>query len=152
MLNSNKVYCGDHLVLMEQISDKSIDMILCDLPYAMTARNKWDKEIHLPSLWKAYERIIKDNGAIVLTASQPFTSKLVMSNTKLFRYEWIWRKNKSTGFLNAKRMPLKNHESVLVFYKKLPTYNPQKTVGHPPVHSYTKHTSDGSNYGETTIN
>lgn len=149
MLDINQVYQGDCLDLMTDIDPKSIDMILCDLPYGVTARNKWDVVIPFDKLWEQYERIIKDNGCIALTAIQPFTSLLVSSNLKLFRYEWIWEKNKSTGFLNAKKMPLRNHESVLVFYKKQPVYNPQKTTGHKPVNSYTKHTSDGSNYGNT---
>ncbi|EOP68303.1 hypothetical protein KOW_03512 [Bacillus cereus VDM006] len=106
------------------IEDKSIDMILCDLPYGTTSC-KWDSIIPFDLLWEQYERIIKDNGAILLTASQPFTTKLIASNLKLFRYEWIWKKgNHTTGFPNANRMPLKNHENVLVFYKKLPKYHP----------------------------
>jgi len=115
----------DCLEGMKYIPDKSVDMVLCDLPYGTTAC-RWDSIIPFDLLWEQYERIIKDNGAIVLTASQPFTSKLVMSNLKLFRYEWIWKKGRNvTGFQNANKMPLKNHENVCVFYKKLPTYNPQ---------------------------
>ncbi len=114
-------------------------------------QNSWDSLIDLNLLWPEYERIIKNNGAIVLTSIQPFTSILVTSNLKLFRYEYIWEKNKSTGFLNAKKMPLRNHESILIFYKELSVYNPQKTSGHKPVNSYTKNTSDGSNYGKTKI-
>jgi len=121
-------YQGDCLVEMDKIEDKSVDMILCDLPYGTTAC-KWDSVIPFEPLWKQYERIIKDNGAIVLTASQPFTTILTSSNIKLFRYELIWQKDKASGFLNANKMPLKAHENVLVFYKKLPTYNPQKTIG-----------------------
>lgn len=102
----------------------SIDLILCDLPYG-TTRNKWDKIIDLDKLWEHYNRIIKDNGAIVLFSQQPFSSKLIESNPKMFRYEWIWVKGLATGHLNAKKMPLKKHENILVFYKKLPTYNPQ---------------------------
>lgn len=149
MLELNKLYNGDCLEVMKDIDDKSIDMILCDLPYGTTARNKWDIIIPFDYLWCQYERIIKDNGAIVLTSQQPFTSKLIMSNEKLFRYEWIWEKTTATGHLNAKKMPMKAHENILVFYKKLPTYNPQKTRGHAPVHSYTKHQDDGLNYGKT---
>lgn len=123
--------CGDCLEIMKNISNSSIDMILCDLPYGVTARNKWDSMIPFESLWEQYERIIKDNGAIVLTAIQPFTSVTVMSNIAIFKYEWIWKKQQGTGFLNAKKQPLRNHESVLVFYKKQPTYNPQFTEGKP---------------------
>lgn len=122
----NKIYLGDCLEVMKNIDDKSIDMILCDLPYGITACN-WDTIIPFDPLWEHYKRIIKDNGAIVLTASQPFTSKLVMSNIKMFKYEWIWNKSMTTGFLNANRMPLKEHEDILIFYSKQPTYNPVKT-------------------------
>lgn len=124
----NTILLGDCLEQMNLIEDKSIDMILCDLPYG-TTRCSWDEIIPFDKLWKQYERVIKDNGAIVLTASQPFTTKLISSNMKLFRYEWIWKKGKHvTGFPNAKRMPMKNHENICVFYKRLPTYNPQGVV------------------------
>ena len=143
-----EIYKGDCLELMKNIPDKSIDMILCDLPYE-TTRNRWDKMIDLEKLWEQYERIIKDNGAIVLFAQTPFDKVLGVSNLKLLRYEWIWEKTTATGHLNAKKMPMKAHENILVFYKKLPKYNPMKTTGHTPVHSYTKHQDDGSNYGKT---
>ena len=107
---------GDCLEKMKDIPDGSIDMILCDLPYGTTAC-KWDTIIPFEPLWEQYERIIKDNGAIVLTASQPFTTKLISSNESLFKYEFIWIKNKPTGFINAKNAPLKKHENVLVFSK-----------------------------------
>lgn len=123
----NTIINGDCLEVMKNIKDKSIDMILCDLPYGTTGI-KWDVIIPFDLLWEQYERIIKDNGAIVLTASQPFTTKLIASNYKMFRYEWIWIKNNSTGFVNAKKMPLKKHENILVFYKKSPTYNPQNLI------------------------
>ena len=113
---------GDCLELMVDIPDKSIDAIIADLPYG-TTRNKWDSIIPLESLWEQYERIIKDNGAIVLTAQTPFDKVLGVSNLKYLRYEWIWKKSKPTGHLNAKKMPLKEHENILVFYKKLPIYN-----------------------------
>lgn len=125
---------------MQHIPDKSIDMILCDLPqlYGTTAC-KWDTIIPFEPLWEQYERIIKDNGAIVLTASQPFTSALVMSNVKNFKYSWVWNKVRATGFLNAKKQPLRVYEDICVFYKKQPTYNPQFVVG-------KKHGSGGSKY------
>ena len=123
--------CGDCLEWMGEIDDESIDMILCDLPYGVTARNTWDVIIPFDELWAHYERIIKGNGAIVLTATEPFSAKLVNSNSKLFRYDLIWSKPMATGFLNANRMPLRSHEQVLVFYKSLPVYNPQKTPGKP---------------------
>lgn len=122
-------YNMDCLQGMKKIDDKSIDMILCDLPYG-TTKCSWDIVIPFDTLWEQYERIIKDNGAIVLFGSQPFTSLLVTSNLKLFKYEWIYEKTQPSGHLNAKRMPMKYHENVLVFYKKPPTYNPQKTAGH----------------------
>lgn len=124
-LNVNTIYNMDCIEGMKLLPDKCIDMILCDLPYG-TTRCSWDEIIPFNLLWEQYERIIKDNGAIVLTASQPFTTKLIASNMRLFRYEWIWKKGRhTTGFPNANRMPLKNHENICVFYKKLPTYHPQ---------------------------
>jgi len=151
MLESNKVYCGDCFDLMPQIEDQSIDMILSDLPYSVTAKQKWDVELDLVKLWEQYERIIKDHGAMVFTAVEPFRTKLISSNFKLFRYDWIWLKNKCSGFLNSHKQPLRQHESILVYYKKQPIYNPQKTKGHKPVHKYTKHSSDGDNYGTTKL-
>ena len=141
---------GDCLEKMHDIPDGSIDMILCDLPYGTTAC-QWDIVIPFEPLWEQYRRIIKNNGAIVLTASQPFTSALVMSNVKLIIYTRILVKNKKTGFLNAKKQPLRQVEDVVVFYKKQPTYIPQKTHGHKAVNSFTKHTSDGSTMGKTKI-
>lgn len=129
MRGVNKVYNEDCLIGMKKIPDKSVDMILCDLPYG-TTRNKWDSIIPLNELWEQYERIIKDNGAIVLTAQTPFDKVLGTSNLKLLKYEWIWEKTTATGHLNAKKMPMKAHENILVFYKKLPVYNPQKSKGH----------------------
>ncbi len=120
---------GDCLYLMAQIPDGSVDMILCDLPYGTTAC-KWDTVIPFVELWNAYERIIKPNGAIVLTAAMPFTAALCMSNPNLFRYSLVWDKvNKYTGALNANRMPLRRHEDILVFYKALPTFNKQYRKG-----------------------
>lgn len=123
-MNNIQLYQGDCLEVMKNIPDKSVDMILCDLPYNIT-QAKWDVQIPFDELWKNYNRIIKDNGTIALFGSQPFTSLLVASNLKMFKYEWIWHKNKGGNPLNAKRMPMKQHESILVFYKKQPTYNPQ---------------------------
>jgi len=125
----NKVIQWDCLEVMKHIEDKSVDMILCDLPYWTTACKR-DTIIPFEPLWEQYTRIIKDNGAIVLTASQPFTSALVMSNPRMFRYSLVWDKIKWTWFLNARKMPMRNHEDILVFYKKLHIYNPQKTTGH----------------------
>jgi len=127
MMDINKIYLGNCLNLMPEIETGSIDMILCDLPYG-TTQNKWDTVIDFNLLWEQYERIIKSNGAIVLTASQPFTSALIMSNPKIYKYNWVYSKNKSTGFLNAKKQPLNDYEDICVFYKKQCTYNPQMTI------------------------
>lgn len=140
----------DCLSYLPTIKDKSIDMILADLPYG-TTKNYWDIQIDLDKLWVQLNRVIKDNGAIVLFAQSPYDKVLAVSNIKDFRYEWIWEKTSATGHLNAKKMPMKAHENVLVFYKKLPTYNPQKTKNHKPVNSYTKHSDDGNNYGKTKV-
>ena len=115
---------------MKKIPDGSIDLVLTDPPYGTTAC-KWDTIIDLEVMWLELKRIIKPNGAIVMTASQPFTTTLIMSNHTMFRYEMIWAKNRGTGIFNAKKMPLKSHENILVFYKALPTYNPQMTEGKP---------------------
>ena len=145
------LYKGDCIEEMQKIPNESIQMILSDLPYGTTARNEWDKKIPLEPLWEQWLRILKPNGVIALWSQMPFTAELVMSNPQLFRYEWIIEKTKGTGFLNAKKMPLKVHENVLIFYKSLPIYNPQKTTGHKPVNSYTKHVDNGSNYGDSVI-
>lgn len=126
----NCVIQGDCLEVMKEIPGKSIDMILCDLPYG-TTRNKWDSVIDLNLMWEHYERIIKDRGVIVLTAQTPFDKVLGVSNLKLLKYEWIYEKPMATGHLNSKKMPMKAHENVLIFYKNTPIYNPQMTEGKP---------------------
>jgi len=131
----NTVMHGDCLEVMKNIPDGSIDMILCDLPYG-TTQCKWDVVIPFEPLWAQYKRVIKDNGAIVLFGSEPFSSALRMSNIKNYKYDWIWDKIKGTGFLNAKRQPMRNHEIVSVFYKKQCTYNPLKTKGHNKKESF----------------
>jgi DNA modification methylase len=115
---------GDCLIEMQNIPTKSIDLVLCDLPYN-TTNCKWDALIPFEPLWNEYKRVIKDNGAILLFSSQPFTSALIMSQPKLFKYEWIWIKNRCTKFVQAHRMPMKKQENICVFYKKTPTYNAQ---------------------------
>ncbi len=120
---------GDCLDLMAAVPDASVDLILCDLPYG-TTECAWDSVIPFEPLWEQYLRIAKPGAAIVLTAAQPFTARLLMSQPGLFRYEWIWEKGNATGFLNAKKQPLRAHESALVFYRSQPTYNPQMTSGH----------------------
>lgn len=130
-----KLIHGDCLVEMQNIPDKSIDMILCDLPYEVLNKGnkhaQWDRLIPFDKLWEQYNRIIKDNGAIVLFAQGVFTAQLMMSNPKMWRYNLVWDKCRATGFLNANRMPLRYHEDLCVFYKSLPTYNPQMSKGKP---------------------
>ena len=123
----NKIYNEDCLEGMKRIPDKSVDMILCDLPYGTTAC-KWDTIIPFEPLWEHYERIVKDNGAIVLTSDEPFTSQLINSNIKRFKYKWIWLKEQGKNFQLVKKQPLKITEDVLVFYKKFPNYNPQGLI------------------------
>lgn len=135
---------GDCLELMREIPDGSVDMVLCDLPYG-TTQNKWDSVIPLDALWTAYRRVVKSSGAIVLTAQTPFDKTLGVSNLEMLKYEWIWCKEAGTGFLNAKKSPLKNHENVLVFYGSPPTYNPQMLTGFKPYKCKQGHA--GSNYG-----
>lgn len=155
-MSNYKLYQGDCLEVMKQIQAKSINMILCDLPYGITARNKWDVVIPFDKLWEQYNRIIKDNGAIVLFGSGMFTSSLMQSNQKMWRYNLIWHKTTPTGFLNANRMPLRAHEDIVVFYKSLPVYNPQKTTGHKRKVSKAEHkinskkTEDYGEHGLTT--
>lgn len=120
----NYLQQGDCLELMQGLPDKSIDLILCDLPYGMTDC-KWDNIIPFDALWEQYKRIIKDNGAIVLFSVQPFTTKLISSNMKMFKYCWYWKKNAAVGFTYAKYQPMRQIEDICVFYKKAPTYNPQ---------------------------
>jgi len=129
-MKTNCIYQGDCLEVMKEIDDKSIDMILCDLPYGTTAC-KWDTVIPFEPLWEQYKRIIKDNGAIVLNCQQPFTSYLIISGIDIFRYTWAWNKNYAPNFMNANKMHTKNFEDIAVFYKSQPIYNPQKEQGIP---------------------
>lgn len=142
----NNVIEGDCLEIMKQLPDNSIDMVLCDLPYG-TTQNKWDSVIPLDELWKQYRRIVKDEGAIVLTSQGMFTAELMVSNPKMFRYKWVWEKSKSTNFLNAKKQPLRKHEDVCVFYKKQPVYHPQMIEGEPYDKGVRKNQLSGS-YGD----
>ena len=144
MIELDTIYNEDCLEGMKRIPDGSVDMILCDLPYGTTA-NKWDIRIPFEPLWEQYKRITKKNAAIVLFSQMPFGAELIMSNRKMFRYEWIWQKTIATGFLQANKMPLKSHENVLVFYQTLPTYNPQKRQGTPYVKN--RQITDFTNYG-----
>ena len=125
-----KLYCGDCLEVMKDIPDKSIDMILCDLPYG-TTQNKWDSILPLDLLWLQYNRIIKDNGCIALFADGLFMVDLINSNRGNWKYNLIWDKQLTSGFLNANKRPLKQHEEIVIFYKRQPTYNPQFSEGKP---------------------
>lgn len=149
-LDKVQLYEGNCLEVMKTLKDKSVDMILCDLPYG-TTKNKWDVIIPFNELWEQYERVIKDNGAIVLFAQDKFSAELMLSNRALHRYNLIWEKDRPTGFLNASRMPLRSHEDICVFYKKLPTYNPQFWEGEP-LHGmgnkFKKIKTGNSNYGK----
>jgi len=124
------LFLGDALENMAQLEDNSIDLILVDLPYGVT-NNKWDVIIPFDKMWEQFNRIKKNNAAVVLTATQPFASMLIMSNLKQFKYDVIWEKTICSGQLNVKHRPLRAHESILVFYDKIPTYNEQKTTGKP---------------------
>lgn len=142
----NRLFEGDCLEYMKEIPDGSVDMILCDLPYGMT-QNKWDSYISLDKLWEQYNRIIKTNGAIVLTSNGVFTAKLILSQPNIYKYKWVWEKSKPTNFLNAKKQPLRKHEDVCVFYKKQPVYHPQMTKGEPYDKGKRKNQQCG-NYGD----
>ena len=126
-----ELWNGDCLELMKDIPDKSIDMILCDLPYGNTAC-KWDSIISFDELWKQYNRIIKDNGAICLFGSEPFSSKLRLSNFEMYKYDWIWKKNKASNFINCKYQPLKSYENICVFSKMACTYSPKGNMKYFP--------------------
>ena len=142
----NKIFEDDCLNVLPKIPNKSIDMILCDLPYG-TTQNKWDSVIPLEALWEQYNRIIKDNGVIALTSQGIFTAKLILSNEQYFKYKIVWEKSKSTNFLNAKKQPLRKHEDICIFYKNQPLYNPQMTEGEPYDKGVRKSQLTGS-YGD----
>ena len=145
IVSRSTFYLGDCLELLLQIEDKSIDMILCDLPYGVTAP-KWDEHIDIKSLWKHYNRVIKNDGTIALFSAQPFTTKLIASNESDFRYCWYWIKNQATNFFHAKRMPVRKVEEICIFKKG--KYYPQITDGHIPTRS-AKGCSNGKAYHGT---
>ena len=151
----NEIYLGDCLELMPKyVENKSIDMIFCDLPYG-TTQCKWDSVIDLDKLWVEYKRVIKDNGVIVLFSAEPFTSNLIISNKKDFKYRWTWNKIKASNHLNSRKQPLRCIEDICVFYKKQPTYNPQlrdrlKKNMRDPKKEYGK--GNNQTYGETKQN
>lgn len=147
MIELNTIYNEDCLAGMKRIPSESIDLIITDLPYQKT-KNKWDSMIPLDLLWEQYKRIIKPNGAIILFGQDTFTAKVMLSNEKMHRYNLIWDKVLTSGFLNANRMPLRSHEDIMVFYKKLPTYNPQKVLGKKNHSKGNPKEYQNNNYGE----
>lgn len=142
----NCVVHGCCIDVMPHFKANSVDMVLVDLPYGVT-QIAWDKVPPLESIWREIKRFLKPNGVVCMTATQPFASDLICSNRDWFRYDLIWNKNKVTGHLNAKKMPLRSHESILVFYNELPAYNPQMTNGHDPLH-YAVNRGKTELYGE----
>lgn len=148
MLEINKIHQGDCLEVMKEIDNKSVDIILCDLPYGMTAC-KWDSIIPLDLLWKQYKRIIKDKGIIILTSAQPFTSKLVLSNPEMFKYELIWLKTRPSNVFNAKKMFMKWHENILIFYKELSAFNPIMFKGKSYVKKHYLQNREKGIFGKT---
>jgi site-specific DNA-methyltransferase (adenine-specific) len=144
VIERNSLVKSDCLDVMRFIPEKSIDMIFTDPPFGST-NCKWDSPVDLVRLWEQYKRIIKPNGAILMFAQTPFDKVLGSSNLPWLKYEWIWEKTQATGHLNAKKMPMKAHENILVFYEELPIYNPQKTYGHKPINSYTKYVETQNN-------
>ena len=155
MIELNKIYNEDCLEGMKRIPDGSVDCVICDLPYEVLNKNnanvQWDRIIPFEPLWGQYERVTKDNAAIILFAQGMFTAKMMLSNPKLWRYNLIWDKVAKTGFLNSKRMPLRQHEDICVFYKQLPTYNPQMVKCEPYKRNHSKgdgkHSQKNSCYG-----
>ena len=144
------IYNEDCLIGMDRIPDKSINMVLCDPPYQQTSRNKWDTIIPFEQFWIQIDRIAKDNAAIVLFANGMFTADLMQSNRKNWRYNLIWKKTQPTGFMNSHKMPLRAHEDICIFYRKLPTYNPQKTTGARKISKASHHVNAQQtlNYGK----
>lgn len=142
------IICGDAIETMKTIT--AVSAVFADLPYG-TTQNIWDSVIDLHDFWQECWRLVPKTGPVICNAAMPFSATLVMSQPSAFRYDWVWEKTMATGHLNAKRCPLRAHESILVFCRQGAPYYPQKTTGHPPVNSFTKHRGAGSNYGKTTI-
>lgn len=149
MMERNRLYYGDCLQLMREIPSHSVDLILADPPYGQLNKSnpdaKWDREVSLPSLWSQYKRIIKPNGVVLLFGQGVFAAKLIMSNQKWFKFDFVWNKVRKSNFLNCKKMPMRQHEQVLVFYDKPPTYNPQMVYSGKPNHSRGKVEKEQSN-------
>ena len=143
------LHLGDCIKAMSTFEPNSVDMVLADLPFG-TTRQEWDQVLDLQKLWKQYQRIVKDNGAIVLFAKPPFDKILAHSNIDNYRYDWVWEKTRATGHLNARRMPMQAHENVCVFYAKQPLYIPQMSTGHKPMNNYySSHL--GECYGKSSV-
>lgn len=142
----DQLFEGDCLQVLPWFPEKSVDLILCDLPYG-TTQNKWDSVIPLAPLWQQYQRILKPNGAVVLTAQGVFTAKVILSNERWFKYKIVWEKSKPTNFLNAKKQPLRKHEDVCVFYARQPVYQPEMSQGAPYDKGVRKNQLSGS-YGD----
>ncbi len=140
-IETDRIICGDCLKVMKDMPDDSVDLVLTDPPYGTTAC-KWDSVIPLEPMWEQLKRLIKPNGAIVMTASQPFTTTLVASNMKMFKYCWVYQKTKATNYLQAKKQAMKYHEDVCVFYKSQPTYNPQMVKGEAYIRKHGTHNND----------
>ncbi len=151
-LLTTNLYFGDCFSLVPKyIADQSVDLLFTDPPYGIT-QNSWDRQLDLESFWKMVRRVLKPLGVVAVFSAQPFTSHLLLSNEEDFKYEWVLHKTKKTGHLNASKMPLRSHESVLIFAKPGHLYQPQMTYGHKPVNSFTKKkNSDGTNYGATRV-
>jgi len=146
MEQNQQIIKGDAIQEMQKLSDKSVDMILCDLPYGMTANN-WDSIIPLDEMWNQFKRLLKPKGCVVLTGMQPFTSRLVMSNIKWFKYEAIWKKQHATGHLNAKKQVMRIHENILIFSDGQGIYNPQKMGTTAKRRNTNRATTKSTNYG-----
>lgn len=146
-----RLYNGDCLEIMDRLIEEGVkvDCVITDLPYGITARNKWDNIIPLNIMWEKLNNLVKENGTVALFCSQPFTTKLINSNLNSFKYEWIWEKNNSTGFMNANKIPLRKHENIAIFYKKQCTYNPQGLI---PCNKINKRGKVGLNYNDVNSN
>lgn len=142
-----ELYHEDCLATLKRIEDGSVDLLLQDTPFGCT-QNKWDIKPNFPVMWQEWERVIKDNGAMIFFGTQPFVCDLISSRAGFFRYDLIWEKDRATGFLNAAKMPLRCHEHILIFYKQLPVYNPQKSFGHKPANASKKNCGSSPNYGD----
>ena len=146
-VSGSALFNADCMDILPLIPDKSIDAIICDLPYG-TTQNKWDSVLPLDKLWNEYKRVLKPRGVVILFAQIPFSITLGASNLKWLKYEWVWEKDRASGHLNSKKQPMKAHENILVFYEQIGTYNPQKTTGHKPSNVSGQRLKETTNYGK----